>query len=140
MVPTEAALFRLLSARMTWLGQRQVVLGQNVANADTPDYRPRDLREGDFARLVGGLDHPARRVPLGTTHPAHLGARPAARIGLAGERQKTVFETAPDGNAVVLEEQTAKLAETALAYQTTSNLYQKYLGMVRTALGTGAGR
>jgi len=136
MVPTQAAVFQLLSARMTWLGQREAVLGQNVANADTPDFRPKDLREEDFERLVGALGRPASRLSVRATHPTHLDAEPVARIGLAGAWQTTVFETAPDGNAVVLEEQMAKLGETALAYQTTTNLYQKYLGMVRTALGT----
>ena len=70
------------------------------------------------------------------TDPLHLSGRPVARLGLGGDAQRSTFEVSPDGNAVVLEEQTAKLAETALAYQTTSNLSQKYLGMVRTALGT----
>jgi flagellar basal-body rod protein FlgB len=42
---------------------------------------------------------------------------------------------APDGNAVVLEEQALKAAQTALDFQLTSNLYRKYLGMVRIALG-----
>ena len=59
-----------------------------------------------------------------------------ARIGLAGRAQAAVYEVAPDGNAVVLEEQSAKAAETALEFQLTSNLYRKYLGMVRIALGT----
>ncbi len=51
---TQAPLFKLISARMSWLAQRQVVLGQNLANADTPNYRPKDLREADFARLAEG--------------------------------------------------------------------------------------
>jgi flagellar basal-body rod protein FlgB len=46
------------------------------------------------------------------------------------------YETTPDGNAVILEEQMAKATETALDYQLTSNLYRKYLGMIRIALGT----
>ncbi|MDX1542003.1 MAG: flagellar basal body rod protein FlgB [Geminicoccaceae bacterium] len=136
MVPTQSTLFKLLSARMTWLSQREVVLGQNIANADTPGFRPRDLRERDFARLVDRAGRPDARLAVQVTDSAHLAAAPHARIGLASDPQRSVFEASPDGNAVVLEEQTAKLAETALAHQTTSNLYQKYLGMVRTALGT----
>ena len=65
MVPTQSNLFKLLSARMTWLGQREVVLGQNIANADTPDFRPHDLRERDFARLVGRLGRPSPAWPSG---------------------------------------------------------------------------
>ncbi|HEX3209545.1 MAG TPA: hypothetical protein VHQ91_09215 [Geminicoccaceae bacterium] len=41
---SQAPLFKLMSARLAWLSQREVILGQNLANADTPNYRPRDLR------------------------------------------------------------------------------------------------
>lgn len=138
MVPTSAGLFDLLGTRMRWLAQREVVLGQNLANADTPEYAPRDLREGDFARLAREIAGPPGGLRLRETDPGHLNGQPAARIGLNGREQRDTFEVAPDGNAVVLEEQMAKLSETALAYQTTTNLYKKYLGMVRTALGTQA--
>lgn len=136
MVPTQAGLFKLLSARMTWLSQREVVLGQNIANADTPDYRPRDLRAKDLERLVRTVDRPPERIGVVQSHPGHIPAAGTATIGLGGGVQDETYEVSPDGNAVVLEEQMAKLATTALAYQTTANVYQKYLGMVRTALGT----
>ena len=135
MVPSTTALFQLISARMSWLSQRQVVLSQNIANADTPDYQPKDLRVADFTRLVEGFADRPGKLTLAQTAPAHLEGAPAARVGLAGHAQRTVYEVAPDGNAVVLEEQSAKAAETALDYQLTSNLYRKYLGMVRIALG-----
>ena len=135
MLPTKAALFQLISARMSWLSQRQVVLSQNIANADTPDYQPKDLRAADFTRLVEGVAGRPGRLAMAQTGPAHLDGAPAARIGLAGRAQVTAYEVAPDGNAVVLEEQTAKAAQTALDFQLTSNLYRKYLGMVRIALG-----
>ena len=135
MLPTKTALFKLISARMSWLSQRQVVLSQNIANADTPDYRPQDLRAADFARLVEGIAGRPGGLPMKHTARAHLDGAAVARIGLAGRAQVTVFEVAPDGNAVVLEEQSAKSAETALDFQLTSNLYRKYLGMMRIALG-----
>jgi flagellar basal body rod protein FlgB len=65
---------------------------------------------------------------------AGVGNRPRP-LELAGRAQLSEYEVAPDGNAVVLEEQSAKAAETALDFQLTSNLYRKYLGMVRIALG-----
>jgi flagellar basal-body rod protein FlgB len=136
MVPTDVGLFKLFSAHMRWLGQREVVLGQNIANADTPDYRPHDLRARDFERLAAGVRAAGARLPVRATDPGHLDGQPALRLGLESQEQRHTFEVSPDGNAVVLEEQMAKMAETALAYQTTSNLYQKYLGMIRTALGT----
>lgn len=135
MIPTKAPLFELLSARMRWLGERQAVLGQNIANADTPGYRPKDLREDAFARLVEGAAGASRRLPLEVSDAAHLGASANARVDLAARPQDGTFEVSPDGNAVVLEEQMAKMARTAMDHQLSSNLYRKYLAMVRTALG-----
>jgi len=129
-------LFQLLSARLGWLGQRQATLSQNIANADTPDYRPRDLRAADFARLVRAFQHPAQHIALAQTAPGHQGHGPQAGIGLGAHHAPTEYETAPDGNAVILEEQMAKVTGTALDFQLTSNLYRKYLGMIRIALGT----
>jgi flagellar basal-body rod protein FlgB len=135
MLPIKTALFQLISARMSWLSQRQVALSQNIANADTPDYRPKDLRTADFARLVEGIAGRPGGLPMKHTARAHLDGAPLARIGLSGRAQATTYEVAPDGNGVVLEEQSTKAAETALDFQLTSNLYRKYLGMVRVALG-----
>ncbi len=135
MPPAQAPLFHLMSARLAWLGQRQVVLGENVANADTPDYRPRDLRGADFARLARDSAAQAGRLAMTRTDPADLAPAAGVRIGLAARPAESVYETTPNGNAVILEEQMAKAGQTALDYQLTSNLYRKYLGMLRIALG-----
>ena len=42
----------LLTTRMNWLNERQRVLAQNVANADTPDYVARDLAQPDVKALL----------------------------------------------------------------------------------------
>ncbi|HEX3209546.1 MAG TPA: hypothetical protein VHQ91_09220 [Geminicoccaceae bacterium] len=70
------------------------------------------------------------------TDPAHLGPGEQVRVGLGSHPAERVYETTPNGNAVILEEQMAKAGQTALDHQLTSNLYRKYLGMLRLALGT----
>jgi flagellar basal-body rod protein FlgB len=139
MEPTNAPLFKLLSARMSWLSQRQAVLAQNIANADTPDYQPRDLRAKDFEKLAAGFAGRPTRLAISRTNIDHILGKALARIGLGGEVQREVYETAPDGNAVILEEQTAKAGRTALNHQLASNIYKKYVGMVKTALGSPGG-
>ncbi|MHA1152522.1 MAG: flagellar basal body protein, partial [Alphaproteobacteria bacterium] len=37
---------------MEWLSQRQKVLADNIANADTPNYQPRDLNPSEFQRIL----------------------------------------------------------------------------------------
>ena len=119
---------------MAWLGQRQSVLARNIANADTPDYRPQDLKEGPFARAL-------RRTPRGVrpeaTHPMHLKGA-SLKSGAAGaDDQKRTYEVAPSGNSVVLEEQMIKVGQTQMDYQMLSNLYRRHMEMMRTALGRG---
>ena len=127
---------QVAAAGMKVQGARMRLVAQNLANADTPGYRPQDLRAADFARLVRTAQNPAQAVTLARTAPGHQGGGPQAAIGLAAHDVATEYETAPDGNAVILEEQMAKATETALDFQLTSNLYRKYHGMIRIALGT----
>lgn len=135
MVPTRVPLFELLSGRMAWLAERQTVLSQNVANADTPGYRPKDLVEPDFARqLARGV----ARLELARTDAGHANGAASARLSVEGRPQRATFEVAPSGNAVVLEEQMAELGRTFLDYQLSSNLYRKHVNMVRSALGRGS--
>lgn len=127
-------IFEAIARRMDWLGQRQTVLAQNVANADTPGYKPRDLKDGPFGRILERL----APVEPAATHPAHLGPVGGARDPKSDTQdQKERFETAPSGNAVILEEQLINVAETQMAYQTMSNLYRKHMDMLRAALGRG---
>lgn len=127
-------IFAVLGKRMDWLSQRQQVLAQNVANADTPNYVPRDLDEAEFGRI---LRNQLRPVDPTTTHAAHLQGT-AQRGGPAKSvRQNDTYETSPSGNAVILEEQLIKVTKTQSDYQMIVNLYRKHMDMVRIALGRG---
>lgn len=45
-------LFKAIGAKMQYLDKRQAVLSQNIANADTPNYQPKDLTKVDFGRVL----------------------------------------------------------------------------------------
>ena len=130
------SIFEVIARRMDWLGQRQNVLAQNVANSDTPGYEPQDMKDGPFGRLLARKLAP---VSPAATHPRHLEGQSPAPGPSGTEEQRDRFETAPSGNAVVLEEQLVKVAETQMDYQTMTNLYRKHLGMIRIALGRSGG-
>lgn len=128
-------IFQAIAKRMVWLGQRQQVLARNIANSDTPDYAPQDLKQGPFARA---LKHSLAAIRPASTHPDHIqGTAPGQPRPAESADQRDRFETAPSGNAVVLEEQLIKVAETQMDYQTMSNLYRKHAQMIRAALGRG---
>src|SRR6266850_6923943 len=92
-------LFRMSAGQLHWLGQRQEVLSQNVANADTPGYQARDLQPLAFG---DALQQATLRPAV--THAGHLlgkSADPAA----AKVKTITPWEVSPDGNGVVIEQQ-----------------------------------
>jgi len=129
MQPGSIPLFSLLTSRMTWLSTRQAVLSENVANADMSGYAARDVAPMDFEALLAGQDFGG----LNVTNARHIGA---ARGGPASLQPVVAPQGgAADGNAVSIEEQMIKLSDTQIQYQTVTNLYQKAVGMLRTALG-----
>ena len=127
-------LFGAASARLGWLNQRQAVLAQNIANADTPSYRPNDLKPLNFREALKG-GRPG--VAIVRTDEVHVAS--AKRAGQHREtRERNPYEVAPAGNAVVMEEQMMKMNETAMDQRLSSDIYRKYISMVRIALGVGA--
>ena len=138
MLQPRAVLFDLISARSAWLGQRQAVLGQNVAQADTPGYRPRDLKPASFASLLRSSGATPHRLEPLRTAPAHVAGRAAAG-GPFADQKAASYEVTPSGNGVELPEQLEKMASTELDHQLTTSLYRSYVGMLRTALGVSQG-
>lgn len=129
----QTGVFSLLSMRAAWLGQRHAVLARNIANADTPRFQPLDIVPfPERLRAAAG----AAPTALAATHARH--AQPDPRPATARERPTGSFETAPAGNAVVLEEEVTKLGATRLDHELASALYGKYLTLTRHALGVAA--
>jgi flagellar basal-body rod protein FlgB len=125
-------LFAVLKSRMRWLEERQKVLAENVANADTPHYRTRDLKQLDFNAELNATVK--AQVQLAATAPGHIAA-PAGETTANPQGPRGGFETKPSGNAVVLEEEMMKVAQTQMDHQTAISLYTRGLAMLKTAIG-----
>ena len=125
---TDLSLLNQLKGRMGWLGDRQRVIAQNVANSDTPGYGARDLKvPTDFAASLENN----RTVRVMTTHAAHIA--PAAQPLRHHVNRAPDSETTLDGNSVVVEEQMLKMAESRAAYDAAIGFYQKSMSMIRLA-------
>jgi len=123
-------LIEMLKTRMHFHQARQKVLAENVANADTPGFKPQDVREPAFdrgGRAVGGS------LGVVRTNAAHI-ASTTGRPGIDETNAKR-FETRPSGNAVSLEDEMLKVAQNQSDYQLAASLYQKSMQMLKTAIG-----
>ena len=127
MAITDLPLVSMLKSKLQWHQARQKVLAENVANANTPGFKPLELKELGFAAAQSGA------LPMQQTSALHLavGFRPDAPETAKGQR----YETRPSGNAVNLEDEMLKVASNQADYQLATSLYQKSLSMLRVAAG-----
>ncbi len=122
--------FGLLRTRLDQLSQRQRLISENIANASTPGYRPRDLDTSAFEHMVASRE--SGGLTMTRTNPAHMGAHGGG--GAAQIVTRNDSETTIDGNAVVLEDEMARASETRMQFETGIALYQKGLQLVRMAV------
>ena len=107
---SQITLFALSKKRMDWLNQRQEVLSQNIANADTPGFRAKDLKKFKFKELIR---RESMQLNMDVKNSNHLGGRRKRIKDFASEKSRKPYETMPGGNAVVIEEQMHKVGETS---------------------------
>ncbi len=129
---TNLPIFEALKSKMNWHQARQKLLAENVANAETPGYRARDLADFSFETALTAQS--TRSVATVTTNARHFSVGNTGDQGL-GARATSNFEVTPEGNGVVLEEEMMKVASNQMDYQAATSLYSRSLQLVRTALG-----
>jgi flagellar basal-body rod protein FlgB len=120
-------LFSMLKTRMHWHEARQKVLAENVANADTPNFRARDIVEPG--------SNGSGSLAMTRTSATHMTI--GGDSGGFDRRGAQRFESRPSGNAVVLEDEMMKAAQNQADYQMAVTLYAKGLALLKTAVGRG---
>ena len=133
---SDIPLFSMLRTRMQWHQERQKVLAENVANADTRNSaRATSSRSTSAARSrpPGRLGPAGGQVRLASTNPAHIAASAGTSAFATGGNSK--YDVKPAGNAVNLEDEMMKVAANQMDYQAAVSLYSRSMGLFRTALG-----
>ena len=127
-------LLSMLRERMSWLNQRQDVLSQNVANADTPGFNAHDLKPLDFTDEMRKATDPMKGAgQLTLTDPRHISISMTQAPFDDMEVRDT--EGSPNGNSVSLEMEMIKVSDTQAQFAAASNLYAKTITMMKTAIG-----
>lgn len=106
--------------------KRMEVLGTNLANADTPNYKARDM---EFATVLRGMDN---GVAVRTTDARHIGGTQFAHEPALQYRNP--HQPALDGNTVEADLELARYAENAVAYQASLQFATGKIATLRSAL------
>lgn len=107
---------------------RQELLAGNIANADTPHFKARDI---DFANALHASV--SRRAPAGglvATSPQHIGGRPQA-APVTPVLYRVPYQAALDGNTVEMDVERARFAENAIHLEASLEFIN---GKLRTML------
>jgi flagellar basal-body rod protein FlgB len=124
-------LLAAIKGRMQFHQARQKMLAENVANADTPGFKPRDLKPFDMMMAMQQQDITGSAGPA-RTQSGHIGGSSG---GSLSTRRQQVFESTPSGNAVNLEDEMLRLSQNNSDYQMATTLYSKSMSYLRIALG-----
>lgn len=127
--------FTALTDKMRWHQTRQGLLAENVANAETPGYRGRDLKQFDFAEQMNGFS--SASVTTSATQKMHFSVG-GTEGGAFGAQRMANFEITPEGNGISLEDEMMKVTTNLMDYQAATSLYQKSIKILRTAMGRQA--
>jgi flagellar basal-body rod protein FlgB len=108
-------LFQLHQTALNLRAERQELLASNIANADTPNYKARDI---DFASaLQGALTGNGEKLAVATTSAAHLSGATGQSVMGAPVMYRTPVQPSADGNTVDMDVERAQFADNALRYE-----------------------
>jgi flagellar basal-body rod protein FlgB len=109
-------------------GQRLGVLAENLANADTPNYKARDI---DFSAVLSGTESEA--MPLAVTHAAHIALSDAGQ-GSAELKYRNPYQASLDGNTVEMPVEQAAFAENNVRYQASLGFINSQIAELTLAI------
>ncbi|MFC7556800.1 flagellar basal body protein [Pseudoroseomonas wenyumeiae] len=126
--------FRITGARMHQLAARQNVLAQNIANADTPHYRARDVNPFQFDSALLRNQGGVAPLRLAGMQPGHITSTGRGATAVASHAKS--YREDPDGTTVDLEEQMVKQADVAKNYDLATLVYKRSAALLRNAVGS----
>lgn len=111
---------------------RQELLASNIANADTPNYKAKDI---DFASaLQGAMSGKKADLPLTMSSPSHLAGMTGDTVMGSPVMYRNVLQPSADGNTVDMDVERAQFADNALRYEASVSFVSSRVKDVLAAL------
>lgn len=126
----DLTLIKMAGNLARYAAARQSLVAQNIANADTPGYKARDMES--FAKLVDGQLPP---LQMRKTHAAHVSGASGETGGFVAHKIAAFGAANPNGNTVTLEDQMMRSAATQRQHDLALGVYSKAMSILRMTLG-----
>ncbi len=110
-------------------GQRLSVLANNMANADTPNFKARDI---DFAAVLSGADG-AMSLPVTRTNATHLASTDGA-LSVGELMYRNPYQASLDGNTVEMPVEQAAFSENNVRYQASLTFINAQISLMQFAI------
>ncbi len=120
--------FQIAHAMARHAGSRHGVIVQNMANADTPGYKARDIAAFEALVSNNAFDFSQR-----ATRASHLNDSQSSRIAAVFERPDAM--TDPNGNSVSLEREMMHAVDAKRQHDRALAIYRSSLTILRSAIG-----
>jgi len=121
-------LFELASSQARWLELRQSTIATNVANANTPGFKARDVEP--FNKVLDAMP-----VRLATTSPTHMQLS-ATETDTRATAKKDSWEVVHSGNSVSLEQEMLKAGDINRDYSLNTAIVKSFHRMFMTSMKT----
>ncbi|MFA5371052.1 MAG: flagellar basal body rod protein FlgB [Sideroxydans sp.] len=108
-------LFQFHQTALNLRAARQELLASNIANADTPNYKARDINFS--SALQGALQGEGAQLSLAGTAAAHLQGDAGETVMGAPVQYRIPAQPSADGNTVEMDTERAQFADNALRYE-----------------------
>lgn len=112
-------------------GKRASILASNIANADTPNFKARDI---DFQSMLKQADNQqTKNLNMVSTHRQHIELN-SGSLSNASLKYRNPLHASLDGNTVDSHVEQAKFSENALQYQTSFTFLNSSINSIMKTL------
>jgi len=129
-VTSPVYLFDLASRQAQWLAARQTTISGNIANANTPGYRARDVEP--FADVLDKT-----KLAMAATNGGHIGFD-ASRPETAKLKKAETWDTVYSKNSVSMEQELIKAAEVDRQHSLNTSIVKAFHRMFMTSVRASA--
>lgn len=129
-MPSGVFLFDLASRQSQWLAVRQSAISGNIANANTPGYKARDVEPFSAA-----MDQ--AKLQMTATSPLHMGVE-GAQAAASKVKKTDSWDTFVSGNSVSVEQEMLKAGEISRQHQLNTSITRSFHRMVLSTVKGGS--